>query len=94
MTERKRLTYYATMETQSVKIDVRINRDIVELLLIAYGITKLKVAETAGVNKFTVAKVIHNRHDVGPEKRMAVLRAIAALTGRDPETLVMGRLVA
>lgn len=82
------------MEKQPIAEEIRINRDMVELLLIAYGISKLRVAEIAGVPKFTVAKVLHNRYGVHPDKRMAVLRAIAALTGRDPEALVMGRLAA
>lgn len=82
------------MEKQQIADEIRINRDLVEMLLTAYGISKVRVAEIAGVPKFTVAKVIHNRYGVHHDKRMAVLRAIAGLTARDPESLVMGRLAA
>lgn len=82
------------MTAQTVANDIRVNRDAVELLLICFQITRTQIAEASGLPRFTVTKVLRNRDDVGPEKKMAVLRAIAALTGRDPEALVMGRLAA
>ncbi len=82
------------MTTHTVAKPIRLNRDTVEILLVAYKISKRRVAETAGVGRYTVSKALRNRRDVGPEKRMAVLQAIATLTGRDPEALVMGRLAA
>lgn len=82
------------MPTETDFQEIRVNRDAVELLLIAYQITRTRIAETAGVTRVTVAKVLHNHGTVSQEKQMAVLRAIAALTGRDPEALVMGRLAA
>ena len=82
------------MTEQILSKDIRVNRDVIEMLLIAHQVSKGKVAEIAGLPRFTVSKVIHNRPGVPPEKRVAVLRAIAALTGRDPDALVMGRLAA
>ena len=82
------------MTVETAFPDIRVNRDTVELLLTAFQISKTTIAETAGVTRVTVAKVLHNRGVVSHEKRMAVLRAIATLTGREPEALVMGRLAA
>lgn len=82
------------MLTETDLHEIRVNRDAVELLLIAYQITRTRIAETADVSKVTVSKVLHNHGTVSREKQMAVLRAIAGLTGRDPEALVMGRLAA
>ncbi len=82
------------MPTQNIATHIRLNRDAVDILLAAHRISKRRIAETAGVGRYTVSKVLRNRRDVGPEKKMAVLKAIASLTGRDPEALVMGRLAA
>lgn len=82
------------MSTQSLAPDFRINRDIVEMLLIAHQISKQRIADAAGVGPYIVSKALRNRRDVSLETRMAVLQAISTLTGRDPEALVMGRLVA
>jgi len=73
---------------------LRINRDCVEMLLAAHRITRTRIARQAGVHLVTVSRVLRNRRCVSPEKQMAVLRAIATLTGRDPDALVLGRLAA
>ena len=82
------------MTTQTFAKPIRLNKNYVQMLLAAYGVSKRRVAQTAGVHIATVSKTLRNRRDVGPEKRVAVLNAIATLTGRDPEELVHGRLAA
>lgn len=82
------------MTTQTIAKPIRLNMTFTNMLLAAHGISKRQVAETAGVGRHTVSKALRNRRDVGPEKRVAVLNAIASLTGRDPEELVHGRLAA
>lgn len=82
------------MNTQTIAKPIRLNKDYVQMLLAAYGISKRRVAQTAGVHIATVSKTLRNRRDVGPEKKAAVLSAIASLTGRDPGELVVGRLAA
>lgn len=75
------------------------NQAYIEILL-AIGdrdgrrISRRRIAESAGVNIWTVTRVIQNFRGVAPETRMAVLAAIARLTGRPVEELVLGRLAA
>ncbi len=71
---------------------IRINRDYVQMLLAAYSLCPTQVARLAGVHLVTVSKVLRNRRHVSPEKRLAVLRAIAAQTGRTIDQLIAGRL--
>jgi hypothetical protein len=82
------------MTERTLSNTVRLNRDTIEILLIAYQIPKRVVAEKAGISPVSLSKALRNRRDASQETRMAALRAIAALTGRDPEALVMGRLAA
>jgi hypothetical protein len=78
-----------------VAIPIRINRRYVTMLLAAYGVSQRRIAEQAALSRQTVAKTLKNRRDVSTDKKRAVLHAIAALTGREPEELCLpGRLAA
>ena len=73
---------------------VRVNKNYVQMLLAAHGVSTTEIARIAGVHRWTVSRVLHNFRKVDPHKRMAVIRAIATKCGRDPEEIVAGRLAA
>lgn len=73
---------------------IRINRRYSDMLLAASGVSRTAVAKRAGVHIVTVSKVLRNRRHVSPEKRMAVLAAVAALCNASVDELVIGRLAA
>jgi transcriptional regulator with XRE-family HTH domain len=80
--------------TQSIANPIRLNISHIEMLLAARRISKRRIAESAQVGRYTVSKALRNRRDVSHTKKMAVLAAIARLTERDPNELVLGRLAA
>ena len=74
---------------------IRLNRPYITILLAAYRISQRRVAEQAQLSRQIVNKALKNRRDVSDDKKRAVLQAIAALTGRDPDELRLhGRLAA
>jgi len=73
---------------------IRINRRTALVLMAAHGVTRTEIARLAGVHLWTVTRVLKNFRRVAPDKRMAVLRAIASRCGCEIEELVMGRLAA
>lgn len=64
------------------------------MLLAASGVSRTAVARRAGVHIVTVSKVLRNRRHVSAEKRLAVVRAVAALCNATVDELVIGRLAA
>lgn len=73
---------------------LRLNRAYIAVLLASYGVSQKEIAQLAKVHKVTVSKVLRNYRRVSPEKRLAVLRALANRFGRAPEELVVQRLAA
>lgn len=73
---------------------VRVNRPYIVMAMAAHQVTCREVARAAGVHHVTVTRVLRNFRSVAPEKRTAVIRALASRLGVDPDMLCVGRLAA
>ncbi len=82
------------MHPQEFAARLKTNRRTAEMLLAAHGVSRTEIAQLSGQPIWTVSRVLRNFRYVDPEKRIAVLRAVASRVGCDIEELVLGRLAA
>lgn len=67
--------------------DFRLHLPYVRVLIALHGLSQRELARLARVHEATVSRVLKNSRRVTPEKRRAVLLALARRVGRDPEEL-------
>ncbi|MGD0263577.1 MAG: LacI family DNA-binding transcriptional regulator [Candidatus Methylomirabilota bacterium] len=79
---------------QSVARPVRVNRQYIVMAMAAHQVSCREIAQAAAVHPSTVTRVLRNFRSVAPEKRTAVIVALAKRLGVDPDVLCVGRLAA
>jgi lambda repressor-like predicted transcriptional regulator len=82
------------MPMKSVSEPTRVNRAYIVMTMAAFGVSYREVARLAAVHPVTVTRVLRNFRSVAPEKRTAVIVALAKRLGVDPDVLCVGRLAA
>ena len=85
---------FPAMELQSVARPVRVNRPYIVMAMAAHQVSCREVARAAGVHPSTVTRTLRNFRSVAPEKRTAVILALAKRLDVDPDTLCVGQLAA